>query len=129
MPSPFPGMDPWLESPDIWPGFHDKLINETVRIMQPQLRARGYSIHFREFAFHSGKATRTPCWIFKRVPSGLRLWSLSGTHRLHVSAVAAALAGGRRVGGSDPEIEWAAWIGDRSDNVECRNPNASPNVE
>ncbi len=44
MPSPFPGMDPWLESPDIWPGFHDKLINETVRIMQPQLRARGYYI-------------------------------------------------------------------------------------
>jgi hypothetical protein len=37
-------MDPWLESPDIWPGFHDKLINETVRIMQPQLRARGYYI-------------------------------------------------------------------------------------
>ena len=23
MPSPFPGMDPYLESPDIWPDFHD----------------------------------------------------------------------------------------------------------
>ena len=23
MPSPFPGMDPWLESPDIWPDFHN----------------------------------------------------------------------------------------------------------
>ena len=22
MPSPFPGMDPYLEAPDIWPGFH-----------------------------------------------------------------------------------------------------------
>ncbi len=25
MPSPFPGMDPYLESPDIWPDFHDAL--------------------------------------------------------------------------------------------------------
>ena len=25
MPSPFPGMDPYLESPDIWPDFHDHL--------------------------------------------------------------------------------------------------------
>jgi hypothetical protein len=24
MPSPFPGMDPWLESPDIWPDFHNR---------------------------------------------------------------------------------------------------------
>lgn len=42
MPSPFPGMDPWLESPHIWPGFHLKLINETVAVLQPQLRSRGY---------------------------------------------------------------------------------------
>lgn len=25
MPSPFPGMDPYLEAPDIWPDFHDRL--------------------------------------------------------------------------------------------------------
>lgn len=25
MPSPFPGMDPYLEAPDIWPDFHDAL--------------------------------------------------------------------------------------------------------
>jgi len=25
MPSPFPGMDPYLETPDIWPDFHDAL--------------------------------------------------------------------------------------------------------
>ena len=44
MPSPFPGMDPWLEAPHLWSGFHFKLINETVAVMQPQLRARGYYI-------------------------------------------------------------------------------------
>ncbi len=42
MPSPFPGMDPWLESPTEWPGFHDILIITTVEILQPQLRAMGY---------------------------------------------------------------------------------------
>src|SRR3954464_4037517 len=25
MPSPFPGMDPYLEAPDIWPDFHNRL--------------------------------------------------------------------------------------------------------
>ena len=28
MPSPFPGMDPYLEVPDIWPDFHDALAGE-----------------------------------------------------------------------------------------------------
>jgi hypothetical protein len=35
-------MDPWLEEPSEWSGFHDILVVETVRILQPQLRARGY---------------------------------------------------------------------------------------
>ena len=28
MPSPFPGMDPYLENPVFWPGFHDSLVVE-----------------------------------------------------------------------------------------------------
>jgi hypothetical protein len=44
MPSPFPGMDPYLEDPEVWPGFHDKLVNETVAVLQPQLRHRGYYV-------------------------------------------------------------------------------------
>ena len=28
MASPFPGMDPWLEHPSIWPDFHDRLAEE-----------------------------------------------------------------------------------------------------
>lgn len=42
MPSPFPGMDPWLEAPDVWPGFHDLAISKTVEVLQPILRPRGY---------------------------------------------------------------------------------------
>lgn len=31
MPSPFPGMDPYLENPDIWPDFHDAFASEIRR--------------------------------------------------------------------------------------------------
>ena len=40
MPSPFPGMDPYLERPAIWPDFHDRLIASIVGVIQPMLRPR-----------------------------------------------------------------------------------------
>src|SRR6266404_5554762 len=44
MPSPFPGMDPYLEAPDIWPDFHDHLASEIGahlnQILPPQYFAR-----------------------------------------------------------------------------------------
>lgn len=42
MSCPFPGMNPWLEAPEVWPGFHDTLVIKTVEVLQPQLRGRGY---------------------------------------------------------------------------------------
>lgn len=42
MPCPFPGMDPWLEAPTEWPGFHDTLVIKTMEVLQPQLRSLGY---------------------------------------------------------------------------------------
>lgn len=42
MPGPFPGMDPYLESPSHWGGLHDLLIASTVAQLQPKLMARGY---------------------------------------------------------------------------------------
>ena len=42
MPSPFPGMDPWLESPAVWRGLHALLIGYSVEQLQPQLIPRGY---------------------------------------------------------------------------------------
>lgn len=38
MPSPFPGMDPWLEAPDLWPGVHNELIVQLRHLLVPQLR-------------------------------------------------------------------------------------------
>ncbi len=42
MPSPFPGMDPYLEAPAVWHGLHIKLVVVSVQLLQPQLRSRGY---------------------------------------------------------------------------------------
>jgi Protein of unknown function (DUF4058) len=37
MPSPFPGMDPYLESPSLWPGLHVALINHLQADLNPRL--------------------------------------------------------------------------------------------
>lgn len=40
MPSPFPGMNPYLENPGLWPGVHHWLITEIARSLNPYLRPR-----------------------------------------------------------------------------------------
>ena len=40
MPSPFPGMDPYLEDPARWPDLHQSLITYIRDALQPQLRPR-----------------------------------------------------------------------------------------
>jgi Protein of unknown function (DUF4058) len=42
MPSPFPGMDPYLEGPEIWRGVHHWLISAAAIQLQTQLNERGY---------------------------------------------------------------------------------------
>jgi hypothetical protein len=38
MPSPFPGMDPYLETPDLWPDVHHELISQIRSALNPALR-------------------------------------------------------------------------------------------
>lgn len=40
MPSPFPGMDPYLEGPARWPDVHQRLITYIADALQPQVRPR-----------------------------------------------------------------------------------------
>lgn len=40
MPSPFPGMDPYLENPATWPDLHQRLITYSAEALQPQLRPK-----------------------------------------------------------------------------------------
>ena len=42
MPSPFPGMDPYLEHPTLWPGVHNGLIAALQLFLAPQLRPHYY---------------------------------------------------------------------------------------
>lgn len=37
MPSPFPGMDPWLEDPDVFPDLHNSMIARIRALMTPSL--------------------------------------------------------------------------------------------
>ncbi len=43
MPSPFPGMDPYIEQPAIWPDFHSDLAGEMRARLNPSLRPRYYA--------------------------------------------------------------------------------------
>ncbi|ASC70254.1 hypothetical protein XM38_011900 [Halomicronema hongdechloris C2206] len=40
MPSPFPGMDPYLEHPDLWPEVHNRLLVAIADSLGPQLRPK-----------------------------------------------------------------------------------------
>lgn len=40
MPSPFPGMDPYLENPATWPDLHSSLISYIREALQPQIRPK-----------------------------------------------------------------------------------------
>ncbi|NLF72252.1 MAG: DUF4058 family protein [Candidatus Anammoximicrobium sp.] len=43
MPSPFPGMDPYLEHPDVFPGLHDGLVAYLRESLQPLLPSPCYA--------------------------------------------------------------------------------------
>ena len=40
MPSPFPGMDPYLERPSLWPDVHHELISQVRAALNPTLRPK-----------------------------------------------------------------------------------------
>ena len=42
VPTPFPGMDPYLERPDLWPHVHNRLIVAIADDLAPRLRPRYY---------------------------------------------------------------------------------------
>ncbi|MEM6313805.1 MAG: DUF4058 family protein [Planctomycetota bacterium] len=50
MPSPFPGMDPYLEAPDLWPDVHAELIVEFRAQLQPQV-SPSYAARIEQYTF------------------------------------------------------------------------------
>ncbi len=77
MPSPFPGMDPYLEEPGIWPGFHNRFAGELCAELNGLLPA-GYYADVEERAElgiveQSGNLMRiVPDVLVVRRPAGLR---------------------------------------------------------
>src|SRR5271170_1768404 len=57
--SPFPGMDPYLEHPVLWEGFHARLINAIAEHLQPKLDPR-YVASIEERVFIEGPQRRIP---------------------------------------------------------------------
>src|SRR5262249_27202630 len=58
MSSPFPGMDPYLEAPEIWRGFHHSLADEIIAQLNARLSPRYYAdIEVRTVPTTSSSAT------------------------------------------------------------------------
>jgi hypothetical protein len=52
MPSPFPGMDPYLENPGLWPDVHHEIISEARALLSEQLRPK-YAVRVEERVYIS----------------------------------------------------------------------------
>lgn len=52
MPSPFPGMDPYLERPGLWPDVHHRLISVASDLLLPHIRPR-YFVRIEERVYVS----------------------------------------------------------------------------
>ena len=50
MPSPFPGMNPYLEQEDVWQDFHDRMLPAISDALTPQVRP-GYIVKIEEHIF------------------------------------------------------------------------------
>ncbi|MDP1563823.1 MAG: DUF4058 family protein [Pirellulaceae bacterium] len=69
MPSPFPGMDPFLERSEIWPDFHDRLITYICEALQPLLRPQYVALtQDRLFVVENNRPIRPDVSIFETQP-------------------------------------------------------------
>jgi hypothetical protein len=50
MPSPFPGMDPYLEAPAGWQEFHSRFINTMSDFLVPKVRPK-YAVHIERYVY------------------------------------------------------------------------------
>ena len=75
MTSPFPGMDPYLEHPRLWPDVHNRLIVSIADVLAPRLRPRYYaSIEERSYLAPTADITffgRPDAAVVRPQPTGL----------------------------------------------------------
>lgn len=78
MPSPFPGMDPYLEDPARWPGAHHSLITYARDAMQPAVRPRYNALIGERIYLVEPSQSMYPDLVFVRRPEPLEPWGGGG---------------------------------------------------
>lgn len=102
MPSPFPGMDPYLEDPAVWSGFHHAFLSAIQEQLAPQLRPN-YFVRVEERVFVTDEADPA----FRYFVPDVRVVRATHPHQrstvpaTHGAAVAELMPVGELV---DPEI-------------------------
>lgn len=72
MPGPFPGMDPYLERPDLWPDVHQRLITYSADALQSQIRPRYHArIGERLYVIPPQRSIYPDVTIAQRQPTAL----------------------------------------------------------
>lgn len=88
MPSPFPGMDPFLESPDVWPDFHRSFLVYLRGIVQPQLPGHYYAaLELREYLELGKKVIVPDLKVSKRNGGGTAVKALRRTEPVIITAI------------------------------------------
>ena len=62
MPSPFPGMNPYLEQEDVWHDFHERFIPLAATLLGGQLRPR-YIVKIDEHIYVHELAAESRRWV------------------------------------------------------------------
>ena len=65
MPSPFPGMDPYLESRDWFPCLHDSLVILSMEALQTRLPEPYYAQASQRVWLEYRAATSSPMWKWR----------------------------------------------------------------
>lgn len=95
MPSPFPGMDPYLENPALWPGIHHNLLSYIVEDLQPKLLPRYVAAVEERVFLEPAHSERIPdVWLVARSRAE--------------AAVPAGRGAAAAVADAPPEPEWIA---------------------
>src|SRR5262245_45083052 len=75
MPSPFPGMDPYLEEDALWPWFHHQLVVTLGQVLPGGIESR-YSVDTAERRFRRGGTEHVEEYVLVRERAGGRLVTL-----------------------------------------------------
>ena len=132
MPSPFPGMDPYLEAPHIWEDFHARLANEISDQLTPRLRPRYVAAFTPRVTYEAVTILATP----RTVKPAVGITDQTPASPLHTAAVTVAPAPlVRTVTFEEPFHEYALEIRDSATGslvtaIEILSPiNKRPGAE